>query len=215
MELFDLLAARRSVRQYTEQPVSRQDLEKIVKAGLMAPSSKNLHSTEFLVVEDRGILKAMAHCKPRFGQMLEQAPAAIVVMGRVESHAWVEDASVAMMAMMLQTAELGLGSCWVQVRHMTAEEKGRTVSVLHPISIWHVCWICRKEWKWRPSWPWAMRSRNSGPGPWRKPARNGFIGAGCERTQDKKAEMVSMLSVVEKLISGIREFPEWHPGRHW
>ena len=30
MELFDLLAARRSVRQYTEQPVSRQDLEKIV-----------------------------------------------------------------------------------------------------------------------------------------------------------------------------------------
>ena len=104
MELFDLLAARRSVRQYTEQPVSRQDLEKIVKAGLMAPSSKNLHSTEFLV--------------------LEQAPAAIVVMGRVESHAWVEDASVAMMAMMLQAAELGLGSCWVQVRHMTAEEKG-------------------------------------------------------------------------------------------
>lgn len=124
MELFDLLASRRSVRQYTEQPVSRQDLEKIVKAGLMAPSSKNLHSTEFLVVEDRGILKAMAHCKPRFGQMLEQAPAAIVVMGRVESHAWVEDASVAMMAMMLQAAELGLGSCWVQVRHMTAEEKG-------------------------------------------------------------------------------------------
>ena len=121
MELFDLLAARRSGRPYTEQPVSRQDLEKIVKAGLMAPSSKNLHSTEFLVVEDRGILKAMAHCKPRFGQMLEQAPAATVVMGRVESHAWVEDASV---AMMLQAAELGLGSCWVQVRHMTAEEKG-------------------------------------------------------------------------------------------
>lgn len=124
MELFYLLAARRSVRQYTEQPVSRQDLEKIVKAGLMAPSSKNLHSTEFLVVEDRGILKAMAHCKPRFGQMLEQAPAAIVVMGKLESHAWVEDSSVAMMAMMLQAAELGLGSCWVQVRHMTAGEKG-------------------------------------------------------------------------------------------
>lgn len=60
MELFKLLAARRSVRQYTEEPVSRKALEKIVAAGLMAPSSKNLHSTELLVVEDRSVVKAMA-----------------------------------------------------------------------------------------------------------------------------------------------------------
>lgn len=124
MELFELLAARRSVRQYTEEPVSRKALEKIVAAGLMAPSSKNLHSTELLVVEDRSVVKAMARCKPHFAQMLEQAPAAIVVMGRLDSHAWVEDASAALMAMMLQATELGLGSCWVQVRHMTAEKRG-------------------------------------------------------------------------------------------
>ncbi len=124
MELFELLAARRSVRQYTEEPVSRKALEKIVAAGLMAPSSKNLHSTELLVVEDRSVVKAMARCKPHFAQMLEQAPAAIVVMGRLDSHAWVEDASAALMAMMLQATELGLGSCWVQVRHMTAGKKG-------------------------------------------------------------------------------------------
>ena len=61
MELFELLAARRSVRQYTEEPVSRKALEKIVAAGLMAPSSKNLHSTELLVVEDRTVLKATAN----------------------------------------------------------------------------------------------------------------------------------------------------------
>ena len=98
MKLFDLLAARRSVRQYTEEPVSRKALEKIVAAGLMAPSSKNLHSTELLVVEDRSVVKAMARCKPHFAQMLEQAPAAIVVMGRLDSHAWVEDASAALSA---------------------------------------------------------------------------------------------------------------------
>ena len=74
MELFKLLAARRSVRQYTEEPVSRKALEKIVAAGLMAPSSKNLHSTELLVVEDRSVVKAMARCKPHFAQMLKQAP---------------------------------------------------------------------------------------------------------------------------------------------
>lgn len=53
MNFFDLLSARRSVRQYTEEPIERNKLQQIVAAGLMTPSSKNLHSTEFLVVEDR------------------------------------------------------------------------------------------------------------------------------------------------------------------
>lgn len=52
MNFFDLLSARRSVRQYTEEPIERNKLQQIVAAGLMTPSSKNLHSTEFLVVED-------------------------------------------------------------------------------------------------------------------------------------------------------------------
>ena len=177
----------------------------------MAPSSKNLHSTEFLVVEDRGILKAMAHCKPRFGQMLEQAPAAIVVMGRVESHAWVEDASVAMMAMMLQAAELGLGSCWVQVRHMTAEEKGRTVSVLHPISIWHVCWICRKGWKWRPSWPWAMRSRNSGPGPGGSPSGTGSLGQGVRGPRTRRQKWSLCCQSLRSLFQAFGNFQNGTP----
>ena len=56
--------------------------------------------------------------------MLTQATAAVVVLGRLESHAWVEDASLAMLAMMLEARELGIGSCWVQVRHMVSEKIG-------------------------------------------------------------------------------------------
>ena len=124
MNFFDLLSARRSVRQYTEEPIERNKLQQIVAAGLMTPSSKNLHSTEFLVVEDRSLISQMARCKPRFGEMLTQATAAVVVLGRLESHAWVEDASLAMLAMMLEARELGIGSCWVQVRHMVSEKIG-------------------------------------------------------------------------------------------
>ena len=124
MAFFDLLAKRRSVRQYTEEPVRRKDLEKITEAGLMTPSSKNLRSTELLVVEDRSTLQALARCKPHFADMLNGATAAIVVMGHLDSHAWVEDASLALLAMMLQAEELGLGSCWVQVRHMVSETLG-------------------------------------------------------------------------------------------
>lgn len=83
MELFDLLAARRSVRQYTEQPVNRQDLEKIVKAGLMAPSSKNLHSTELLVVEDRGILALGHEAQKLRPRTLEETRPERVHWGRV------------------------------------------------------------------------------------------------------------------------------------
>ena len=124
MSVFDLLAARRSVRHYTDEPVAREDLRKIVEAGLMTPSSKNLRSTEMLVLEDRNLISQAAHCKPHFGEMLLKAPAAVVVLGRLDSHAWVEDASVTMLAMMLQATELGIGSCWVQVRHLVSEKTG-------------------------------------------------------------------------------------------
>ena len=124
MAFFDLLAKRRSVRHYTEEPVNRADLEKITAAGLMTPSSKDLHSTELLVVEDPQTIHALARCKPHFAGMLEEARAAVVVMGQLASHAWVEDASLALFAMMLQAEELGLGSCWVQVRHMVSETLG-------------------------------------------------------------------------------------------
>lgn len=124
MSLFTLLSARRSVRQYTDEPVSREDLQKIVDAGLMTPSSKNLHSTELLVLDDPETVHQLAACKPHFGDMLKQAPAAIVVLGNLSSHAWVEDASITLTAMLLQAAELGLGACWVQVRHMVSETLG-------------------------------------------------------------------------------------------
>ena len=124
MSLFTLLSARRSVRDYTSEPVSREDLQKIADAGLLTPSSKNLHSTQLLVLDDPETVHKLAACKPRFGDMLKKAPAAVVVLGQLSSHAWVEDASITMTAMLLQAAELGLGACWVQVRHMVSETMG-------------------------------------------------------------------------------------------
>ena len=52
MELEQLLLARRSVRHFTAEPVDPADLKKILAAGLSVPSSKNLHSSELVVVTD-------------------------------------------------------------------------------------------------------------------------------------------------------------------
>ena len=111
MELEQLLLARRSVRHFTAEPVDPADLKKILAAGLSVPSSKNLHSSELVVVTDPEQVHALAAC-------------AVVVLGATSSHAWVEDASLTLLAMLLQATELGLGSCWVQVRHMHAAALG-------------------------------------------------------------------------------------------
>ena len=113
MELEQLLLARRSVRHFTAEPVDPADLKKILAAGLSVPSSKNLHSSELVVVTDPEQVHALADCKPQFGQMLREAACAVVVLGATSSHAWVEDASLTLLAMLLQATELGLGSCWV------------------------------------------------------------------------------------------------------
>lgn len=124
MELEQLPLARRSVRHFTAEPVDPADLKKILAAGLSVPSSKNLHSSELVVVTDPEQVHALADCKPQFGQMLREAACAVVVLGATSSHAWVEDASLTLLAMLLQATELGLGSCWVQVRHMHATALG-------------------------------------------------------------------------------------------
>lgn len=118
MENFhELLINRRSIRKYTDEKVDAQDVKLILEAALTAPSSKSGRSWQFVVVEDREMLEHLGQCKPNYATSIAKAPLAVVVTaGMTKSEAWIEDASVAATFMMLQAAELGLGSCWVEVR---------------------------------------------------------------------------------------------------
>ncbi len=113
----ELITIRRSHRKFTEEPVSQHDLRMVMRAALMAPSSKGLHSYEFLTVTNRDSLQALSSCKAMGAELVAGAATAIVVLGNPEvSDAWVEDASVAATMILLQAEDLGLGACWVQVR---------------------------------------------------------------------------------------------------
>lgn len=118
MENFSQLAGkRRSMRKFTEESVSEDDLRLLMRAALMAPSSKGLHSWQFVVVEDKEKIAQLATCKSQGSDFLSGAPMAIVVMADPEvSDVWVEDASVASTMLLFQAEDLGLGSCWIQVR---------------------------------------------------------------------------------------------------
>lgn len=118
-----LLIRRRSIRKFTGELLSPEETQKILEAALLSPTSKNRHSWEFVVVEDKSVLAKLSGCKPHSAAFVADAALAVVVLGNpLDSDAWVEDASIAAISMQWQAEELDIGSCWVQVRNREFSE---------------------------------------------------------------------------------------------
>lgn len=124
MENFsELIKIRRSMRKFTDELLTGDEVATLLRAALMSPSSKGLHSWEFVVVDDRAVLEQLSQCKDRGAEFLAGAPMGIVVVGHPEvSDVWIEDASVASTMLLLQAEDLGLGATWIQVRNRQDEE---------------------------------------------------------------------------------------------
>ena len=103
MDFKDLIKQRRSIRTFTSEPVSGEQERLLLRAALMAPSSKGKHSYYFKVVRDRAQLEALAACRD------------------AGTDIWVEDCASATSYILLQAEDLGLGGCWVQVRQRGLE----------------------------------------------------------------------------------------------
>lgn len=117
MEFKDLVQLRRSHRKFTDEEIDAEDVKLILRAALMSPTSKGQRAWQFVVVDDKTDLEKLADAKDLGGQFLKGAPLAIVVLGDpVQNDCWVEDGSIAAIAMQLQAEDLGLGSCWIQMR---------------------------------------------------------------------------------------------------
>lgn len=125
MGLLDLMLERRSVRKYSGEPIPEEKLEKIIQAGLLAPTSRNLKPWEFYVVRGKSMLDRLARSKAAGAAFLEGADAAIVVASdSTKADTWIEDDSIAMSFMHLMAAEQGVGSCWIQI-HLRKTESNR------------------------------------------------------------------------------------------
>ena len=84
MESFaTLIQNRRSTRKFTEQLLSPEQVELILKAALMAPASKRSNPWQFVVVEDKEMLKKLAGCKKNGSAFLEGCALAVVVLANV------------------------------------------------------------------------------------------------------------------------------------
>jgi nitroreductase len=118
MDALEALMTRRSVRAYTDEPVSDDQVRKILAAGMQAPSASNRQPWHFVVLRQRERLNALAEVLP-FGKMLMQAPLGIVVCadGGLQPLAgyWAQDCAAATQNILLACHALGLGAVWIGV----------------------------------------------------------------------------------------------------
>ena len=100
-----------------ESPLSDEEMRLILEAGELAPSSRNLHPVRLFPVSDTDAIRALAGCRPSSTTALKTATFAVVVAADpMVSDVWIEDCSIASIMMQLEAEDLGLGSCWIQVR---------------------------------------------------------------------------------------------------
>lgn len=112
----NVIFKRRSIRRFLDKPVEKDKLERILRAGMQAPSAHNNQRWELLVVSDKDKREALSKMSPWAG-MVAKAPIAIVVLGDYSDEKlqrWFQqDLSACTQNILLQTAEEGLGGCWM------------------------------------------------------------------------------------------------------
>ena len=120
MELFEAIAKRHSYRgSFKNSPVGKDDLRKIVEAGLKAPSGKNCQTTRFVIVDDEKLLEEIRGMHPN-NKAMQQCRALIVCIVDIEPEAvyeglsfQVEDCAAAVENMLLAVTALGYATVWI------------------------------------------------------------------------------------------------------
>lgn len=132
-ETIKTLVTRRSIRQYSDKPVSREDIEKILQAGLYAPTGLNKRDTLFLVVTEKELRDRLSKLNAKVlggdNDPFYGAPAVIVVFADRTRTTTVEDGSCAMANLMNAAFSLGIDSCWIhRAREVFESEEGREIA---------------------------------------------------------------------------------------
>ncbi|HHW75115.1 MAG TPA: nitroreductase [Firmicutes bacterium] len=123
MDLYETLTGRRSIRRYTEDPVSDEALLKVLEAARIAPSWENRQCWRFIIVRERSVKEKLAASLPERNpcrRAITAAPIVIVLCADPAASGqpdgkeyYLLDAGLAMQQLMLAAHAEGLGTCWV------------------------------------------------------------------------------------------------------
>ena len=129
------ILTRTSIRKYKQQSVEDEKIETMLRAAMAAPTAVNKQPWHFVVVIDKTMLDKLAG-EGRRGDMLRNAPLAIVICGNMEKALggdangfWIQDVSAATENLLLAAHALGLGAVWTGLYPIT-ERAGQVNQVL-------------------------------------------------------------------------------------
>jgi len=118
MFAYDVILKRRSIRKFKDININRNFINKILKAGMYAPSARNQQPWEFIITQKREILNEIPKYHP-YAQMMKQAVLSILVccnQNKVKSEGfWIQDCSAATQNILLAAYNFGIGSVWLGV----------------------------------------------------------------------------------------------------
>lgn len=124
-EIFD----RRSIRKFNSQKVEREKINKLLEAGMQAPSANNQREWEFLVVDEKEKLTLLSRISPYSG-LVAKAPLAIVILCNTlkmdTPEMWEQDLGACTQNILLEAVHLELGACWLGVA--PKEDRMKTLS---------------------------------------------------------------------------------------
>ena len=115
--MLEAIQKRCSVRSYTDEPVSEEDLQEVLEAALSAPSANNARPWHIIVVTeaDKRARLSKVH---QYAGFCAQSPVVLAFCADAGSqpHWWIEDTSAALENALVQAAALSLGTCWIGIR---------------------------------------------------------------------------------------------------
>lgn len=119
-DVLSVIHSRKSVRHFTEQKVSREQLEVLLRAGMAAPTAVNRQPWAFVAIDSREVLDSLSSNLSN-NAILKRATAAIVVCGDMNKvferlpDFWIQDCSAASQNILLAVEGIGLGAVWIGV----------------------------------------------------------------------------------------------------
>ena len=144
MDTIDAIMKRKSIRKYTQQEISEEDLQTILKAGMSGPVCVNARDWSFIVVRSPEMLNKMADANGRPAEPLRKAALGILVCGDMQRafprapEYWVIDGAIAAQNMILAAQALGIGSVWLGTwPQMDRVEKQRELFQLPETAVPH------------------------------------------------------------------------------
>lgn len=134
--LLSIAETRRSIRQYTDEPIAPEIIKKILTVAMLAPSSYGQNPVEFVVVTGKEKLAGLAACKRIGAPSVRKSAASVVVMvDTSKGELWAEDGSVAATYLLLAAEHYGIGACWNQIRLRDGREKSASREICELLGV--------------------------------------------------------------------------------